>query len=454
MRFLYWYWHKDFFAFSSEVKGLLTLDGVDQTINPSSMECFMDLGYLLGENTWFEHIKLIRPATVISFNLKSKAFKEYHYWKWSEIKPSGLSFKDAVDALGYRFIQAVARRFNPDKKIGISLSGGLDSRAIFAAVHHLYPDYEGTAYTFGVPGCDDIKIASQVVALTDWRHRVFYFSDANWFLSRFEKIWNTDGMLDMMHMHGSEFLNKLKGDLQINLNGFLGDAVIGASYFKSENFKNYRTNTSISKIYYDKHSQRINPQDDFFEIDHIDPFLFMNRGRRFINMGSINSLVQIEQRKPFFDNGVMELLFSLPDEYRLNNRLYSSMLQKFFPDFFKTIPWQKTGKPAGIVLKDPIPKRAVNKLSRIIMRMKGKKTSKGYTDYPSWIRTPDVASKLEELLTREGSCYSQYTAVDFKKKYLVPHISSKIVNNSNEILRAATIEIYFQSYNTEQLKKV
>lgn len=52
----------------------------------------------------------------------------------------------------------------PDEKIGISLSGGLDNRAIFAAVNHLYPDYKGYAYTFGVPECDDITIAEQVIA--------------------------------------------------------------------------------------------------------------------------------------------------------------------------------------------------------------------------------------------------------------------------------------------------
>ena len=79
MRMLYWYWHKDQFAWASEVKGILALDGIDKTIDPTSFECFMDLGYLLGEHTWFERIKLIKPATVITFDLLKRDITQYHY---------------------------------------------------------------------------------------------------------------------------------------------------------------------------------------------------------------------------------------------------------------------------------------------------------------------------------------------------------------------------------------
>ena len=55
----------------------------------------------------------------------------------------------------------------------------------------------------------------------------------------------------------------------------------------------------------------------------------MNRGRRFINMGIVSTLSSYEQRMPFFDNACIELIFSLPDDYRLNNKLYSLMLKVF-----------------------------------------------------------------------------------------------------------------------------
>lgn len=444
MRLLYWY-HKDgVFTWGSEVKAILAVDGVDKTLNPNSYNCFMDLGYLLGEHTWFEHIKLIKPATVIEYDITSDKCNQHHYWKWSEIKPSSLSFDEAVDELGRRFIDAVEKRFDPKDKIGISLSGGLDSRVIFAAVDHLYPDYAGYAFTFGVPNCDDITIAEQVIARAkNWKHEKFYFSSDNWFQPRIERIWNTDGMQDMLHMHGSEFLSEVHRNITVNLNGYAGDAVLGGGFLARIPW-NQRISSTNSTPFYKNYSNLTDIDNDFYDIDCVEPHLYMNRVRRFTIYGSINSLSRIEQRKPFFDNKIIELVFALPDEYRANNRLYSAMLQKHFPKYFKDIPWQQTGKPAGVIKKPNIPIRAFNKGIRILKRLFNITSTKGYTDYPAWIRDKEVAAQLTELLNPETARYKKLTNEDLAKRWLEPHLKSKLVNNSNEILRVATIELYLR----------
>lgn len=447
MRMLYWYWHQGQFAWASEVKGVLALNDIDKTIDPTSFDCFMDLGYLLGEHTWFEQIKLINPATVLTFDLNQKSIHQEYYWKWSEIKPSSLTFDQAVDELGHRFIKAVKRRFNPNEKIGIALSGGLDSRAIFAAVHQLYPDYKGYAFTFGVGGCDDITIAKQVIGKSNWDYKEFHFTDKNWFEPRIEKVWNTDGMKDMMHMHGGEFIDEVTNHINVNLNGYLGDAIFGGSYFKNSGQLNKRICKDLAVKYYGAHIKESFVTSDFFDIEHIDPYLFMSRGRRLINMGTVNSLIALEQRKPFFDNECVELIFSLPDEYRMNNKLYSSMLQKFFPKYFKDIPWQKTGKPAGVLGKASILKRSFNKGMRIFKSVLGIKSTHGYTDYNAWIRSPEIADQLKTLFDREASVFQKITKQDFLNDYLQPHLNNKFLDKSNQILRAATVELYLRKVN-------
>ena len=69
----------------------------------------MDLGYFLGEDTFFEMIRLIKPATVLTFDLSTRKIDQHYYWTWSEIKLSNLSFEDAVDELGERFLKAVKK---------------------------------------------------------------------------------------------------------------------------------------------------------------------------------------------------------------------------------------------------------------------------------------------------------------------------------------------------------
>ena len=455
MRFLHWYHNAGVFAWGSEVKAIISLDYINKKLNKTSFDCFMQLGYLMDEHTWFEHIKLIKPATVIEYDISNDSVKQNYYWKWSEIKPSSMSFKEAVDRLGKIFIEAVDKRFNPNEKVGISLSGGLDSRVIFAALDQLSPNFKGYAYTFGINNCDDITIAEQVVALSkSWKHDKFYFSSDNWFKPRFEKIWNTDGMQDMMHMHGSEFLSKISQENHINLNGYAGDAVLGGSLLTNIPLNSRATESNTESFYKDfTNIKDIN--DDFYDIEHVEPHIYMNRVRRFTTYGSINALSWVEQRKPFLDNNLIELVFSLPDEYRLNNKLYSAMLKKYFPKYFDVIPWQQTGKPVDKIKKPSIPTRAIRKAKREFKAVLGIKSTQNYTDYPAWIRDENVARQLAELLNPKDAEYARLTNEDLDAQWLQPHLNSKKVNNANEILRAATIEIYlrhvFRSKNNEYL---
>src|SRR5690554_4751851 len=443
MRLLYWY-HKDgVFTWGSEVKAILAVEGVDKELDPTSYDCFMDLGYLMGEHTWFEHIKLIKPATVIEYDLAADTVKQYHYWKWSEIKPSNLTFDEAVDELGERFIEAVRRRFDPSERIGISLSGGLDSRAIFAAVDHLYPDYKGYAYTFGIPGCDDITIAEQVISRSkNWQHEKFYFSADNWFEPRKEKIWNTDGMQDMLHMHGSEFLPEVAQHMHVNLNGYGGGLLTGELISKGA--PDQRISGNFAQKKFGRYASLDNCESDFYDIRHVEPYVYMNRNRRFTNMGTTNILVSVQQRKPILDNEVFELLMSIPDEYRLNNKLYAAMVQKFFPKYFKDIPWQRTGKPAAMTRAAKIGRASCRKGIRIIKGLAGMKSTQGYTDYPAWIRDEEISEKLTGLLNFDSAEYKRLTDTDLAGRWLQPHLEGNLKNHSNEILRAATIELYLR----------
>jgi asparagine synthase (glutamine-hydrolysing) len=440
MRMLYWYFRDGIFAWSSEVKGILALDDINKTIDTTSPQCFMDLGYLMGEHTWFEHIKLINPATIIEFDTSSQKVEQYYYWRWSQIVPSDLTFEKAVDELGERFIEAVRKRFDPNEKIGISLSGGLDSRAILAAVNHLYPDYIGFAYTFGKPDCDDITIAKQVISRTNWRHQIFHFNDENWFLPRLEKIWNTDGMLDMMHMHGSEFLERISNDIDVNLNGYAGDVVIGGGFLDKIPLDT-RISEESSKAFYKQYATLSMFDSDFYNINHVEPNIYMNRVRRFTNMGTVNGLIKTNQRKPFFDNDIIELIFSLPDEYRLRNKIYSAMLLKYFPLYFSNIPWQKTGRPVGS--HTYIATNVFRKCNRIIKKICKIESNQGYTNYPKWIRNPNVSSHLKNILGVTNSHTSKIFKTDLGKRYLQPHLL-KQKNFSNQILRLTTMEVYFK----------
>jgi len=52
----------------------------------------------------------------------------------------------------------------------------------------------------------------------------------------------------------------------------------------------------------------------------------MNSIKRFENTSIINGLHRVEQRKPFYDNKIIDRIYSISDSYKVNYKLYSAML--------------------------------------------------------------------------------------------------------------------------------
>lgn len=442
MRMLYYYFNNGRFAYSGEVKGLLGLDFVDRSIDNNQINCFIDLGFLVEDKTFYKYIKLVKPASIIEFDIISKKLTQEYYWKWSQIKQQRLSFNTTVDMVGEIFINAVKKRFEPNNNVGIALSGGLDSRAIFAAVNKVYPTYDGYAYTFGIQNCDDIEIAKRCIEKTSWKHGTFHFEINNWFNPRKRRVMLTDGMLNIMHMHGVEFLDSIKERINFNLNGYSGDIVLGGGWFNKLPL-NTRANRSNLGIFYGQYAQFCDITDDFYNIPHIEPHLFMNRVRRFTNMGTVNALDKVDQRKPFFDNDLIELIYSIPDDYRKDNKLYGTMLMKYFPEFYKDIPWQKTGNIVNSFYSDSLYTKLKLKLKKIYSRFINNNQST--VDYKNWIKQQPISEYLLELLDINNAFYTRFIQDDIKKQYLIPHLNNK--NDFSEmILRASTIELYFNNF--------
>lgn len=84
------------------------------------------------------------------------------------------------------------------------------------------------------------------------------------------------------------------------------------------------------------------------------------------------------------------------------------------------------------------------KLTRVFQKVFKLNKSKGFTDYPNWIRDESIANILMDLLGSKDSEYKRLTKEDLAEKYLKPHLNNHLLNYSDKILRAATLEIYLR----------
>lgn len=156
---LYYIAQDDGLAFASELKGLLQVPSVARELNEEAMADFFSLGYILGDKTFVQGVQLLSSASTLIYQ-DSKWSKE-RYWDFP-FPDSYPSRPDAwYDELIYDAIAgAIDEMLEPGRRYALTLSGGLDTRWIAALLSQRRPDT--LAMTFGLEGCDDVRLATRV----------------------------------------------------------------------------------------------------------------------------------------------------------------------------------------------------------------------------------------------------------------------------------------------------
>jgi asparagine synthase (glutamine-hydrolysing) len=195
---VYWVCQSGRLRFASELRALLRCPGVDRTLDARAMSDLLHCGFVFGDRTLAEGISLVPPGSVLTFdwNDGTHALSRYHEIP-ALFEPAGLGYDEYVGQVCDAFGNAVQRALGASTRPGLSLSGGLDSRAVLSAVNG-HRDVL-TTYTVGVEKCADDVIARQLASVAGTTHR-FERLDATTtespaFLSGLERMVGlTDGM--------------------------------------------------------------------------------------------------------------------------------------------------------------------------------------------------------------------------------------------------------------------
>jgi asparagine synthase (glutamine-hydrolysing) len=411
-----WANSKRVMGFASEPKALLLNPQYEQCIDTAALNTFVDIGHMLGEQTLFNNIKRLAPATITTIDIATQQQTAVPYWSWNEIKvDTKISFNDATEQAYKLFDRAIKRCLQTVKQstLAITLSGGLDSRVLLAAAKQ---HFKGTikTYTFGEQGCDDALLAKQVADLAGVSNQLVSIDEHNWFAGRERGVWLTDGLKNILHMHALSSVANIAADSNYLLNGYLGDVTFGGSYLFSQDNASLSSQQRLAERYFE-HVPYANITAPYFNYKNDDPILIYNRGVRFIAAGSDLLSHELHNFKPFMDNDLVDFLYSLPDEYRRNGRLYHAMLLRYYPDYFATIAWQQTGKPISLQstvvepkenpikqgLKGLIKGSVFERIARKLYRNVAPK--RHYVAYDAWLREPQFKAYIKKTLCSPNS---------------------------------------------------
>ncbi|HWP59930.1 MAG TPA: asparagine synthase-related protein [Candidatus Acidoferrales bacterium] len=358
---------KDFFAYAAEVKALLAVLDKLPAIDEVSLRQFFGFEHMLGERTWWQGIELLPPASLWRFcgkgeqDSSSNGWTKRRYWSFEEIKRDPRPVDDVIEEFGRVWSETVERRARPGT-MPLLLSGGIDSRCLLAELREQGADV--VAITFGARGCEDMRIAARCAGLAGVPHRCLELTEKNWWEGREESIWQTDGLVNALHHHVVIARNEMHAIRLHSLKSISADVIIQGRNVSSEPEGTWRRNPGsvllskyVENPFFSREEVLSASAPDaqrYVEGPSPDCFGFSHRSRRFSIYGGLVLASYCYVIPAYGSFPLLSLVLgSLRDEDRRENRFFGRFLVRRYPRFFRSIPYQRTGRG----LLEPLPLR-------------------------------------------------------------------------------------------------
>ena len=235
---LYYHEAKDAFYFAAEAKAILKVRPELRRADPRGLGEFIVCGCVLENRSLFSGIQVLPPGSAWRFANgaleKKAAYFEPREWEAQEALEPTAYYAELRDVLA----RNLPRYFNGRERIGISLTGGLDTRIIMA--WHKAEPGSLPCYTFGSMYRDneDVSLARRVAKICGQQHQVITVGEE--FLSRFahyaeRSIYLTDACVDIGRSPDLYVNEKAREIAPVRIVGTYGsEMLLQALMFKAE----------------------------------------------------------------------------------------------------------------------------------------------------------------------------------------------------------------------------
>ena len=310
---VYFHEGKEALYFATEAKALLKVRPQLRELDMRSVAEFCSCGCALQNRTLFAGISLLpggsRWTISPSQPVKKESYFRQEQWEGQPLLDEAQFNQKLQDA----FVRVLPKYFRGPRKIGMSLTGGLDGRMIMAWAHR--PAGELPCYTFGGPyrDCADVRIARQVAASARQPHQVIPVDRA--FFGRFREcaersVYISDGAMDVtgavelyvnqvartiapVRMTGNYGSEILRGNVAFKPNSITGE-------FYQPDFARLAGETAATFAA----EQQGNPL-SFIAFKQVS---WHHRSRLSVEQS------QVTLRSPYLDNELVALMFQAPRE--------------------------------------------------------------------------------------------------------------------------------------------
>jgi asparagine synthase (glutamine-hydrolysing) len=231
---IYYHESKEAFYFAAEAKAILAVRPELREADPRSLGELVSCGCVLENRTIFKGIHVLPSASAWVYRNASLQQKGTYFQaqEWENQAP--LDLEAYYQELRATFSRILPRYFNGHEQIGMSLTGGLDTRMIMA--WQKSPPGSLPCYSFGGPfrECQDVVLARKVARACDqpfevipvgkeflarfagYAERTIYLTDGCVYVNRASDLYVNEraaqiAPVRMTGNYGSEILRRLRG---------------------------------------------------------------------------------------------------------------------------------------------------------------------------------------------------------------------------------------------------
>ena len=393
---LYYHQGKGYFIFGSELKSLVASGLVPMEIDRTALSRYFQLTYIPAPLSIYENVYKLVPGHWLKIDSSGKCiFEQYWDLDRNIGHDYGLSFAESKKKLREALFQSVEQRMVSDVPIGAFLSGGFDSSIIVGIMSHLSSQPVNT-FTIGFKEkqYDESALANLVAKKNKTNHHVltmdwdYVLSDLDTVLDNIDEPFGDSSLLatyavskmarkyvkvvltgdagDELFAGYNKYLISYYGQKYERIPMFIRKGLIEPFVHKLPvNSPIYRkANKVISasgKNLFSQHKQMMMLGFKEEEMHHLtkdgfvddmqfikDQYDYLDASdqakTQYVDMKTVlegdmltkvdraSMLASVETRVPMLDTNVIELAFSMPDEFKINDKQRKIILKDTFKD--------------------------------------------------------------------------------------------------------------------------
>ncbi len=232
----FFYYHSpgtgDFFL-SNRLEAVSGL--VETEVDPVSVAMSAMVHHYIDGRTFLKDIRYTSPASHVHYNVFKRELRFGNYWDCAELMNLEITETAPLDMAGeFKGILGDYLKHLSPSRISVTLTGGLDSRTILAALLDL--GVQPHTFTYGHPQSPDAVTARNVAKAVDLKYHCHSVTPtAGWFTRMAEEI--VDKGNGITHIHRAHRLQAVKMETQANpdtdmiIGGYMGGECIRNFYY-------------------------------------------------------------------------------------------------------------------------------------------------------------------------------------------------------------------------------